>query len=332
MVAPSPQDCGHDTDRPPADADLNAYLPHPCGVRTTGTDTAPSYTHTMTFSMVSVTGAYSMTGEPPPSDLHPTAAPMNPNRTDPGQADGHRATRLPPTLPPRPATLHGNGCPPSPSPTSERARARARTPTQFAPTTHHAATPTARDGALPTAPPMAVAEGIEMKYARISHVVSTALHGGDARPCHSQARAVLDIHRVGSAKRRRAVALLPAARVQHRYRALTLVLHPDRTAPELLRHRTMARLAWDAVQTARAYMQHTGRVDEHLPLEQRRPPTTPFTGLWLPVPHDRNGWWIEFNYEMNRRQVRGCVISLQTIIEHTVVFPILLIQNCIRRA
>jgi len=47
----------------------------------------------------------------------------------------------------------------------------------------------------------------------------------------------------------------------------------------------MARLAWDAVQTARAYMQHTGRVDEHLPLEQRRLPTTPFTGLWLPVPH-----------------------------------------------
>ena len=32
---------------------------------------------------------------------------------------------------------------------------------------------------------------------------------------------------------------------------------------------------------------HTGQVDEHfpLPLEQHRPPTTPFTGLWLPVPH-----------------------------------------------
>ena len=40
MVAPSPQDCGHDTDPPPADADLKAYLSHPCGVRTTGTDTA----------------------------------------------------------------------------------------------------------------------------------------------------------------------------------------------------------------------------------------------------------------------------------------------------
>ena len=42
-----------------------------------------------------------------------------------------------------------------------------------------------------------------MEYARISHVVTTALHGGDARPCHSQARAVLDVHRIGSAKRRR---------------------------------------------------------------------------------------------------------------------------------
>ena len=31
---------------------------------------------------------------------------------------------------------------------------------------------------------------------------------------------------------------------------------------------------------------------------------------------DRNGWWIEFGYEMNRRQVRRCVISLQTILEH----------------
>ena len=69
MVAPSHQDCGHDTDRPPADADLKAYLSHPCGMRTTGTDTAPSYTYTMTFSMVSVTEAYSMTGEPPPSNL-----------------------------------------------------------------------------------------------------------------------------------------------------------------------------------------------------------------------------------------------------------------------
>ena len=104
-------------------------------------------------------------------------------------------------------------------------------------------------------------------------------------PCHSQARSVLDVHRVGSAKRRRAIALLPAARVQHRYRALALLLHPGRTAPELLRHRTMARLAWDAVQTAHAYLEHTGRVDEHFPLEQRRPPATPFTGLWLPVPH-----------------------------------------------
>ena len=31
---------------------------------------------------------------------------------------------------------------------------------------------------------------------------------------------------------------------------------------------------------------------------------------------DRITWWIEFHYEMNRRQVRRCVISLQTILEH----------------
>jgi hypothetical protein len=31
---------------------------------------------------------------------------------------------------------------------------------------------------------------------------------------------------------------------------------------------------------------------------------------------DRNGWWIEFGYETNRRQVRRCVISLKTILEH----------------
>ena len=124
-----------------------------------------------------------------------------------------------------------------------------------------------------------------MEYARISHVISTALHSGNARPCHQQARAVLDTHRDCSAKRRRAITPLPEARAHYRYRALALILHPDRTAPELLRHRTMARLAWDAVQTARAYLEHTGQVDEHSPLEQRRPPTTPFTGLWLPVPH-----------------------------------------------
>ena len=46
----------------------------------------------------------------------------------------------------------------------------------------------------------------------------------------------------------------------------------------------MAHLAWGAVQTARAYLEQTGSVDEHFPLEQRRPPATPFTGLWLPVP------------------------------------------------
>ena len=132
---------------------------------------------------------------------------------------------------------------------------------------------------------MAVAGGIEVEYARISHVISTALRSGDARPCHTQARAVLDTHRVCSAKRRRTVTLLPEARVHHRYRAPTPLLHPDRTAPELFRHRTMACLAWDAVQTARAYLEHTGRVGEHFPLAQRRPPAAPFTGLWLPIPH-----------------------------------------------
>ena len=37
----------------------------------------------------------------------------------------------------------------------------------------------------------------------------------------------------------------------------------------------------------------------------------------MPYPaYDRNGWWIEFGYETNRRQVRRCVISLKTILEH----------------
>ena len=111
MVAPSPQDCGHDTDRPPADADLKAYLSHPCGMRTTGTDTAPSYTYTMTFSMVSVTEAYSMTGEPPPSDLRPTAAPQDPDRTDPRQADDPGATRDPPPPPSAGHTARERGPP-----------------------------------------------------------------------------------------------------------------------------------------------------------------------------------------------------------------------------
>ena len=161
------------------------------------------------------------------------------------------------------------------------------TPTQPQPAqiTPHVAALAERDWVHPTDPPTTVARGIEVDYARISHVISTALRNGDARPCHKQARAVLDTHRDCSAKRRRAVTILPEARAHYRYRALALILHPDRTAPELLRHRTMARLAWGAVQTARAYLEHTGQVDEHFPLEQRRPPTTPFTGLWLPVPH-----------------------------------------------
>ena len=47
---------------------------------------------------------------------------------------------------------------------------------------------------------------------------------------------------------------------------------------------------------------------------------------------DRSAWEIEIDNETNRSQVRRCIISLQTILEHTVVFPILLIQICIRRA
>ena len=134
---------------PPADADLKAYLPHPCGMRTTGTDTAPSYTYTMTFSMVSVAEAYSMmTGEPPPSNLCPTVAPQDPDRTDPRQGDDPGAARNPP-LPYQPATLYGDGDPPSPSPTSARARARTRTPTQLAQTPRHVATLTAHDPPRP---------------------------------------------------------------------------------------------------------------------------------------------------------------------------------------
>ena len=97
MVAPSPEDCGHSLDRLPADTDLKAYLSHPCGVRIAGTNnTAPAYTYMMTFSMVSITKAYSMAGEPPPSNLRLTATPLDPNRTDPGQADAPGTTTTPP--------------------------------------------------------------------------------------------------------------------------------------------------------------------------------------------------------------------------------------------
>ena len=96
MVAPSPQDCGLSPDRLPADAGLKAYLPHPCGVRIAGTDTAPAYTYTMTFSMVPIATAYSMAGEPMPSNLRPAAAPLDPSRTEPAQADAPGATRPPP--------------------------------------------------------------------------------------------------------------------------------------------------------------------------------------------------------------------------------------------
>ena len=284
MVAPSPQDCDLSPDRLPADSDLKAYLSHPCGVRITGTDTTPAYTYTMTFSMVSIAEAYSMTGEPPPSNLRPTTAPLDPSRTDPGQVGAPGTTRLSPLPSPSPATPRENDPPPSSSPTSKRARARARASTQSAQNTPHATAVAEHDWANQADPPTTVAGGIEVEYARISHVISTALHNGDARPCHKQARAVLDTHRDCSAKRRREITPLPEARAHYRYRALALILHPDRTAPELLRHRTMARLAWDAVQTARAYLEHSGQVDELFPLEQRRPPTTPFTGLWLPVP------------------------------------------------
>ena len=102
MVAPSPGDCGLSPDRLPADADLKAYLSHSCGSRITGTNTAPVYTYTMTFSMVSITEAYSMTGEPLPSILRPTTASLHPSRTDPGQAGAPGTTRpspLPSLLP-----------------------------------------------------------------------------------------------------------------------------------------------------------------------------------------------------------------------------------------
>ena len=95
MVAPSPEDCGHGPDRLPADTELKAHLPHPCGVRITGTNSAPTYTYTIAFSMVPITEAYSMAGEPaPPRKLRPTATPLGPHRTDPGQ------TYAPGTSPP----------------------------------------------------------------------------------------------------------------------------------------------------------------------------------------------------------------------------------------
>ena len=43
---------------------------------------------------------------------------------------------------------------------------------------------------------------------------------------------------------------------------------------------------------------------------------------------DRITWWIEFHYEMNRRQVRRCVISLQTILEHYGRFSDFVVQKC----
>ena len=126
MVAPSPQDCGLSPVHLPADADLKAYVSYPCGVRIAGTSTAPAYTYTMTFSMVSLAKAYSMAGEPPSNSLRPTAAPLDPDQTDPRRAVAPGATRPPPTPSPSPATPQENGCPPSPSPESKRACARAR--------------------------------------------------------------------------------------------------------------------------------------------------------------------------------------------------------------
>ena len=121
-----------------------------CGVRITGTNTAPAYTNTMTFSMVPVTKAYSLTDEPPPSNLRPTTAPLDPNRTDPGRADAPGATRLPPLPSPSAATPRENEFPPSPSPKSKRARARARASTQLAQITPHAAAVAEQD--WPTRP------------------------------------------------------------------------------------------------------------------------------------------------------------------------------------
>ena len=217
--------------------------------------------------------------------LPATCARLQLHRTPTGPTQDRPTTLTPPAIPhspSQPTTLHGNGCPPSPSPTSARARARARTPTQLPQTPHHAAALTAHDEPPPTVPPRTAAGGIEVEYARISRVITTALHGGDARPCHLQARAVLNVHRNGSAKRRGAIALLPAARVQHRYRALMLLLHPDRTAPELLRHRTMARLAWDAVQTAQSGTYGSGR--RAFPSRETSPPRHTLHGALAPSP------------------------------------------------
>ena len=172
MVAPSPQDCGLSPDHLPADADLKAYLSHPCGVRTTGTNTAPAYTYTMTFSMVSIATAYSMTGEPPPSNLRPTTAPLHPSRTDPGQANAPGTARPLPLPSPSPAALREDGPSPSSSPTSKRAHARARASTQSAQNAPHATAAAAQDWATQTDPPTTVAGRIEVEYARISHVIS----------------------------------------------------------------------------------------------------------------------------------------------------------------
>ena len=139
-----------------ADADLKAYLSHPpCGVRIAGTSTAPVYTYTMAFSMVLLAEAYLMAGEPPPDNLRPAAAPLDPHQTDPRRAVAPGAARPPPTPSPSPATPHGNGCPPSPSPESKRAHARARAPTQSAQIAPHAAALAEQDSAHLTDPPTA---------------------------------------------------------------------------------------------------------------------------------------------------------------------------------
>ena len=46
--------------------------------------------------------------------------------------------------------------------------------------------------------------------------------------------------------------------------------------------------------------------------------------FWL---HDRSAWEIEIDNEMNRRQARRCVISLQTILEHYGRFPDFVVQK-----
>ena len=112
----------------------------------------------MTFSMVPITEAYSMTSEPPSSNLRQTATPLHPNQADPGQATA------PSTTPPLPLSFAGritrNQIPPSPPPmSSRRARVRTRTSGQPARVTPHATAVAEQEWTYPADPPATVAGG-----------------------------------------------------------------------------------------------------------------------------------------------------------------------------